>query len=156
MAGFCSGCGSPLPDNVAACPKCGKVSATSVGGGAAAAPAMAATGGMADNVAGLLAYVTIIPAIIFLVMEPYNKNRFIRFHAFQCIFLAVACFALGIAFMIVGMVPVLNLLLIPISMIVWLGILVIVIVCMLKAYQGKLFKLPVIGDMAEKQANLVA
>src|SRR5438270_13301667 len=37
-------------------------------------------GGMSDNVAGMLAYVTIIPAIIFLAIEPFHKNRFIRFH----------------------------------------------------------------------------
>jgi uncharacterized membrane protein len=41
---------------------------------------------MADNVAGMLAYITIIPAIVFLVMEPYNRNRFIRFHSWQSIF----------------------------------------------------------------------
>ena len=45
-----------------------------------------AQSGLSDNAAGALAYVTIIPAIIFLVMEPYNKNRFIRFHSWQCLF----------------------------------------------------------------------
>jgi len=34
----------------------------------------------------MVAYITIIPAIIFLVMEPYNKNKFVRFHAFQSLF----------------------------------------------------------------------
>ena len=44
------------------------------------APATSAPStGLTDNVAGLLAYVTIIPAIIFLVIEPYNRNRFVRF-----------------------------------------------------------------------------
>jgi uncharacterized membrane protein len=150
MAAFCSSCGSALP---VSCPSCGRASATSVGAGAAAAPAMASTGGLTDNIAGLLAYVTIVPAIVFLVLEPYNKNRFIRFHAFQCLFIAVACFAIGIAFMILGMIPVVNLLLIPVSMILWIGIFVVVILCMIKAYQGQMYKLPVIGDMAEKQAN---
>ncbi len=45
----------------------------------------------------MLAYVTIIPAIIFLVLEPYNKNRFIRFHSFQSIFFCVALIALSVA-----------------------------------------------------------
>jgi uncharacterized membrane protein len=143
-----------MPENAVACPKCGRSGATGVGTGAAAAPAMATTGGMTDNIAGLLAYVTIIPAIVFLVIEPYNKNRYIRFHAFQCLFIAAASFAIGIAFMILGMIPVVNLLLIPISMILWIGIFVLVIICMVKAYQGQMFKLPVIGDLAEKQANL--
>ena len=44
------------------------------------------TGGLEDNVAGMLAYITIIPAIIFLVVEPFNKRRFVRFHSFQSIF----------------------------------------------------------------------
>jgi uncharacterized membrane protein len=153
MAAFCSSCGSPLPENAVSCPSCGRASATSVGAGAAAAPAMASTGGLTDNIAGLLAYVTIVPAIVFLVLEPYNKNRFIRFHAFQCLFIAVGCFAIGIAFMIIGMIPVINLLLIPVSIILWIGIFVVVILCMIKAYQGQMYKLPVIGDMAEKQAN---
>jgi uncharacterized membrane protein len=154
MAAFCSACGSPIPENALACPKCGRSGATGVGSGAAAAPAVASTGGLTDNIAGLLAYVTIIPAIVFLLVEPYNKNRFIRFHSFQCIFIAVASFAIGIAFTILGMIPVINLLLIPISIIVWIGILVLVVLCMFKAYQGQMFKLPVIGDIAEKQANL--
>lgn len=155
MASFCSSCGSPIPENATACPKCGRASATGIGAGAAVAPAVAATGGITDNVAGLLAYITIIPAIVFLVLEPYNKNRFIRFHAFQCLFIAAASIAIGIAFMILGMIPVLNLLLIPISMILWIGIFVLVVICMVKAYQGQTYKLPIIGDMAEKQANVV-
>ena len=59
---------------------------------------------MTDNVAGMLAYITIIPAIIFLVMEPYNKNRFVRFHSFQNLFLHVAWFAIWIAFVILSAV----------------------------------------------------
>jgi uncharacterized membrane protein len=57
--------------------------------------------------------------------------------------------------MILSMIPVIGLLLIPVSFIVWLGIFVVVIVCMIKAYQGQKWKLPVIGDLAEKQADSV-
>jgi uncharacterized membrane protein len=110
---------------------------------------------LADNVAGLLAYITIIPAIVFLLIEPFNKNRFVRFHSFQCLFIAVACFAVGIAFAIIAMIPVIGLLLIPISFLVWIGVFVIVIICAVKAYQGQKWKLPVIGDLAEKQADAV-
>jgi len=42
----------------------------------------------------MLAYVNIIPAIVFLVVGPFDKNRFVRFHAFQMIFLVVAWIAL--------------------------------------------------------------
>ncbi len=142
---FCASCGSEIPAGTMSCPKCG--------GGGGTAVATTSASGLTDNVAGALAYFTIVPAIVFLVLEPYNKKRFIRFHAFQCLFLFVACVAIGIAFMIVGMIPVINLLLIPISVIVWLGVLAVVIICMAKAYQNQMFKLPIIGDMAEKQAG---
>ena len=59
---------------------------------------------MADNVAGMLAYITLIPAIIFLVMEPYNKSRFVRFHSWQNIFLHAAALVLWIALMIISVV----------------------------------------------------
>ena len=110
---------------------------------------------MADNVAGMLAYITIVPAIIFLVMEPYNKSKFIRFHAFQCIFLCVAWIALWIALSMVGMIPVLGWMTLLIWPLIGLGGLVIWIILLLKANKGEMFKLPVIGDLAEKQANAV-
>jgi len=108
---------------------------------------------MADNVAGMLAYVTIIPAIVFLVMEPYNKNRFVRFHAFQCLFFAVAWTVLWIALSIVAHIPILGWLTILIWPLVGLAGLIIWIILLLKANQGQMYKLPMIGDMAEKQAN---
>jgi uncharacterized membrane protein len=149
MARFCTSCGGELPEGAAACPKCGAGTAPTV------IPPASAQGGLADNVAGLLAYITVIPAIVFLLIEPFNKNRFVRFHSFQCLFIAVAGFALGIVFAILSMIPVIGLLLIPVSFIVWVGIFVLVVVCMIKAYQGQKWKLPVIGDIAEKQADSV-
>jgi hypothetical protein len=49
-----------------------------------------AQSGLSDNAAGALAYVTFIPAIIFLIVEPYNKNSYIKFHSWQSIFLGIA------------------------------------------------------------------
>ena len=69
----------------------------------------AQTGGMADNVAGMLGYVTIIPAIIFLVVAPYNKSRFVRFHSFQMIFFNVAMIAIWVGLTIIGFIPGLGL-----------------------------------------------
>ncbi len=108
---------------------------------------------MADNVAGMLAYVTIIPAIIFLVVEPFNKNRFVRFHAFQCLFFAVAWTVLWIALSIVAHIPILGWLTVLIWPLVGLAGLIIWVILLLKANQGQMYKLPIIGDMAEKQAN---
>ena len=61
--------------------------------GAPAAP-------MEENVAGMLAYFTIIPAIIFLLIEPYNRNRFVRFHSFQCLFTCAALIVLHICLVV--------------------------------------------------------
>ncbi len=69
--------------------------------------------GLNDNVAGMLAYVTFIPAIIFLVMEPYNRSRFVRFHSLQCIFLFVAVAIVHFALGIVSAVPFMIFLTLP-------------------------------------------
>ncbi|PYX61303.1 MAG: hypothetical protein DMG73_04200 [Acidobacteria bacterium] len=110
---------------------------------------------MNENIAGMLAYVTIIPAIVFLVVEPFNKNRFVRFHAFQNIFFVVAWIALWLALGIVVHIPFLGWATILIWPLISLGGLILWVVLVLKAYQGQMFKLPVIGDMAEKQAGVV-
>ena len=143
---FCSSCGGQIPAGATVCPACGHSAAP------AAVTATAATTNN-DNVMGALAYVTIIPPILFLVMEPYNKNKFIRFHSFQCLFTCAFFFALGIALMIIGFIPVLGLITIPIHFVLLVGGFVLWIVLVLKAYQGQMFKLPIVGDMAEKQAN---
>ena len=101
----------------------------------------------------MLAYVTIIPAIIFLVIEPYNKSRFIRFHAFQSIFFAIAWTALWVVLSFVVHIPFLGWLTILIWPLIGLAGLVIWVVLLLKANQGQMWKLPLIGDMAEKQAG---
>ncbi len=145
---FCPNCGSQMPAGASACPACAGAGQTA----ATAAPA----GGLTDNVAGMLAYVTIIPAIVFLVLEPYNKRRFIRFHAFQCIFLCIALFVLGVALQILWHIPLLGW---AVGILLWplvgLAELILWIFLLMKAYQGQMFKLPVVGDMAEKQANAV-
>jgi uncharacterized membrane protein len=145
---FCNMCGAQIADGTTTCAACaGRIPA------APAATASAPAQGMADNVAGMLAYITIIPAIVFLVMEPYNKNRFIRFHAFQCLFLFAAVVLAHIALSIVSIVPFMIILTIPLHMLVFLGTIILVIVLALKANSGQMWKLPVIGDLAEKQAN---
>jgi len=151
---FCPNCGNQIPAGATACPVCEGAGAGA--GPVAAAPAAGAqaqVGGLTENVAGALAYVTIIPAIIFLVLEPYNKNRFVRFHSFQSIFFHVAWVILWVALGIFGHIPLLgwaSLLLWPL---VGLAGFVLWLVMVFKAYQGQWFKLPVIGNLAEQQAN---
>jgi uncharacterized membrane protein len=144
---FCSSCGTQIPVGATVCPACNR-STTPV-----AETSQTNVGGLTDNVAGALAYVTIVPAIVFLVLAPYNKNRFIRFHSFQCIFFAAAWTLLWIVLNIITHIPLLGWLSILIWPLVGLAGFVIWIVLVLKAYQGRMFKLPVIGDMAEKQVT---
>jgi uncharacterized membrane protein len=142
---FCSTCGTKIPDGSTVCSACS----------ARGPVAGSGTAGLSDNMAGVLAYITIIPAIIFLVMEPYNKNRFIRFHSFQCLFFAAALFILHFGLRIVSFVPFMIFLTFPLHMLISLGGFVVWIILLIKANQGLMYKLPVIGDLAETQANAI-
>ena len=150
MAQFCTKCGMQLPENANNCPGCGTPAVHPAGGGAAVS---VQAGGLTDNVAGMLAYVTIIPAIIFLVLEPYNRSRFIRFHAFQSIFFYVAWVVLCVALSFIGAIPFLGWTMLLLWPLIGLGGLILWVLMLMKAYSGQMWKLPAIGDIAEKQAN---
>jgi uncharacterized membrane protein len=109
--------------------------------------------GLTSNIIGALCYlVSPITAIIFLIIDPYNKDRFVRFHAWQSIFFAVAWIALKIAIGVLYFIlP--NFLVGMMSGIVGLGFFIGWIWLMIQAYQNKREKLPVIGDLAEQQAG---
>ena len=102
--------------------------------------------GLSDNAAGALAYVTIIPAIIFLIVEPYNKNSYIRFHSWQSIFLGIAAFAISF----INIIPILGQIIFLIGMLI---LFVAWLIVLLKALKGERYKLPFIGNLAEKQAG---
>jgi uncharacterized membrane protein len=112
--------------------------------------------GLSDNAAGAIAYLTFIPAIIFLVIEPYNKNPYVRFHSWQCILLSIAAIVIDVALSIVlgimmFMLPFFVVRVFwPIIELAWL---LIWLLCIFNAFNGKLFRLPIIGDFAAKQAG---
>ena len=116
-----------------------------------------AAAGLTDTAAAALAYITIIPAIVFLVIEPYNKKPFIRFHSFQSIGLAVVWMAVWIILRIVSailhIVPLMAFLFLLVYLAVALCFLIAWLMCIIKAAQGQWFKLPVIGDFALKQSQ---
>lgn len=170
---FCPNCGAQVEGRF--CAKCGTAVAQPAPGagptyaaGTAGAPpppnayatgATATAGGMTDNVAATLCYVlTFITGGIFLLIEPYNKNRFVRFHAFQAIFFGLAWFVINIVLSIVlnilvhiiGAFALIGLVVWPVLGLAMLGLWIFL---MVKAYQGQKFMLPVIGPLAEKQAN---
>ncbi len=150
---FCPNCGSQATGSF--CPNCG----TQVGSAAGPAPGagfstgapIASAPGLTENVASALCYLFgLVTGIIFLLIAPYSQNRTVRFHAFQSIFFNIA----WIVFYIVwGMISVMThglaLLLTPLFgilfFLLWLYL-------MFTAFNNKKVKLPVIGDLAEKQA----
>jgi uncharacterized membrane protein len=141
---FCPNCGAQIPDG-ASCPICPPSAEQGIAPHAGA--------GLSDNVAGALAYLTIIPAIVFLVIEPFNRRRFVRFHAFQSIFFFAVWIAADICLAIIGHIPFLGWAVLFLWPLVSLVLFLILLILALKAYQGQTFKLPVIGDIAEQQAG---
>jgi uncharacterized membrane protein len=116
--------------------------------------ASASQSGLSDNAAGGLAYLTFIPAIIFLVMEPYNRNSFIKFHAWQSILLSGAWVAWVILRLILGIaLHGFFFVLLMLGFVVWVGFFVLWLIAIVQAFNGKKFSIPVIGAIAEKQAN---
>jgi uncharacterized membrane protein len=113
----------------------------------------AAGAGFSDRTAAALCYaLLVITGIVFLVLEPYNRNRTIRFHAFQAIFLGLAWIVISAAVNIVfGAIHPLTALLF-LSPLVSLAFFVLWIYMIITAYQGRTVVLPVIGPLAQQQA----
>jgi uncharacterized membrane protein len=140
-----------MPDAAAYCPGCGRAMRP-------VERAQGTVGGLPETLAGAMAYCTIIPAIVFLLVEPYSKNRFVRFHSLQCIGVCLVTLVVGAMLRVVGFVlffiPVLGHLLVwLLSMVVTLAFFVVWVVLVVKALQGEMFKLPLVGDFAERRAS---
>jgi uncharacterized membrane protein len=110
----------------------------------------AASADLKPNVAGMLCYpLSFITGVLFLVLTPYNRDRFVRFHAWQSIFFFVALMISSIVLRIILPWPLEGL---------FLNVLWLIAVAgtgwgMYKAYHGEQFKLPLVGDLAENQAS---
>lgn len=110
--------------------------------------------GLQPNIAALISYILApITSIIFYIIE--KENRFVRFHAMQGILLGAVAFVFSIALSILGTIlavahlGILNLLLVPVQLIFSLAVFVLWILCLVKSFQGQMFKIPVLGDQAE-------
>ncbi len=134
----CPKCGAEVAPGNQFCPKCG---APLVEGAARAGSTM----NMDQNVAGLLCYLLgWVTGLIFFLLE--KENKYIRFHAMQSI---VVFGALTAASIVLGFIPVVGWVL---GTILGIGAFVLWILLMVKAYQGEKFKLPIAGDIAEKNS----
>jgi uncharacterized membrane protein len=168
---FCGSCGAELKAGQVFCTSCG-ASRQKEGGfaaaadvsGAAAASAMsepAASEPLAANAAATLAYLAgFITGIIFLSIEPYKSNSFVRFHAYQSIFFNLAWVAFWIAGMILSAIltpltaGLFALVALPLIFIASLAGCGIWLFLMYQAHQNKLFRLPIVGKFAAQQAGV--
>ena len=101
--------------------------------------------GIKPNIAALLAYLLgFVTGLVFLLIE--KNNKFVRFHAMQSIVVFGAIF---VAQWVVTFVPGVGLLM---SGLLSLAAVALWVVLMVKAFQGEMFKLPWVGDLAEKNS----
>lgn len=161
---FCAKCGLALADNSAFCGSCGQRTTGSSSVSAAQATSSGATAGsvpgLTTNMAAALTYVLgAITAILFLVLEPYKQDRFIRFHAMQSLFFSIACviFAIvwsilwGILTSIAGFwILAID---VPLAWLIGLGIFCFWLFLMYQAYSQREYNIPYIGALAARQAH---
>ncbi len=144
---FCSKCGTENPEDAKFCSRCGAgMGAGATGAEDAVKPETESSTGMSANVAGLLCYVALwITGIVFVVLE--KKSTFVKFHAWQSI---MTFGVLTVASLILSWIPIIGLILGiligVLSSILW-------IILMIQAGTGKMWKVPLVGDWAEKQAK---
>ena len=131
------------------------------------------TFGLSYNIAALLCYlpiccVNLITSIIWLATEP-KENKFLRFHALQSLFLMGLTIVVWLVFVVLaivfgigaaatssagadmaasGILMILQL----VQWVIYLAILIVHIICIVKANQMQMWKLPIIGNLAEKYA----
>ena len=127
-------------------------------------------GGLDPKVAAALSYIWIVGLIFFFIEK---ENRFVRFHALQSIIFGIANSVILVVLAVLTMVltivmgvggamvgGALGLIVSLLGWLIWLLFALVIIVLLLglvfaavKAYQGQMFKLPFIGNMAEKIVN---
>ena len=116
-------------------------------------PSTANQSGLSENAACGLAYITVIPAIVFLLVEPYNRNRLVRFHAWQCIWMAIAWICVDLAIGFLGLfIPFIHVAAYGMYPVIALAMLILWLMVLIKAFNGEKLKLPVVGELAEKEA----
>lgn len=145
---FCAQCGAEGQGNF--CPSCGAPRAS----GTARTSTARNAGELDNNVVATLCYVLgLLTGILFLVLEPYNRNREVRFHALQSICVSVAFFLISSVLMLFTAIPffgwLIALLALPALYLAGFGLW---LALMYRAYTGQRWVLPIVGPIAERQA----
>lgn len=139
---FCAQCGSEVQGNF--CARCGARQNSRTG----------AFGQVDENIVGAACYLFwAMTGVLFLVLEPYNRSQFVRFHAFQSILTFIALFLgfamlRGLAFLpVIGLPFGVMAVLYPVAgFALWLFLIY-------KAYKRERWMLPVIGPFAGSLAS---
>jgi uncharacterized membrane protein len=99
--------------------------------------------GLDESVAGLLCYIVgWITGIVFLVLE--KENKFVRFHALQSL---LTFLPLSVLAWLLGWIPFVGW---ALAALVWILMVILWLILMFKAYRGEKYKLPIVGDIAER------
>jgi len=104
-----------------------------------------ASSGLSPNTAAAISYFFMIPAIIFLLIAPYDKNPFVRFHSVQSILFGLVAFGAQTLLLYTHFIPkgfLISGILTVLFLIFWL-------IAVVKAMKGEWFKLPILGSIAE-------
>jgi uncharacterized membrane protein len=160
----CAGCGAAMAEGSAFCGACGRGAGPAGGAAAATQSTNIGTGGQSTgagltmNLAAALSYsLGVITGVLFLVLEPYKNDRFVRFHAIQSILYCVACLVLGIAWNFVWgtLASILGFWVftvdVPLRLLLSLAIFAFWLYLMFQAYSQREYRIPWIGDIAAKQ-----
>ena len=145
---YCTRCGAPV-DGARFCSQCGEMvtgPGGPVGGIGGREPRV---GRLTPSRLGAVAYLTPIPALAFLLFEPFNRIRFVRFHSYQCLLLTLVAL-LSAAFS--GMISIFAFFGGLITAAFELVLVALWVVAAFKAWQGVEYRLPIIGRLAAEQA----
>jgi|SRR4030095_6073596 uncharacterized membrane protein len=118
--------------------------------------------GLDENVASLISYVGgWLSGLIFFLIE--KESRLVRFHAMQSILFNVIVVIVWIAIVVVAMIltiilgqisdvlaSIAGLITFLLYLAIGLVVVIVWVMCLIKAYQSKMYKLPIIGNYAEK------
>jgi len=147
----CPDCAAQMPQSAAFCPGCGRSMQIE-------SASKQKLGVLRENFAGALAYITLLPAIVFLLLDPYRKNPFVRFHSVQCLLFwlasVIVAVLLRLAVLVLLFIPAVGpLLAVLLTATVALAAVISWIVLLVKAFQGERFRLPVISQLAEQYSG---
>lgn len=114
--------------------------------------------GLAPNIAGMLCYIFApVSSLIFLLLEKEDKE--VQFHAWQGTLMGATLIGAHIIFVILRFIlgTIAGFFTVLFSFflsLLWLGVMVLAVVCMIKAYKGERWALPVLGEIAASKVGL--